>query len=308
MAMWFGSIATKRFSWLLGTSLCLVLVPRAAAADQSFESNGVAIHYSVEGKGEPVLLIHGFAANRSLQWGFPGIIKCLAQHYQVIAFDCRGHGLSGKPRIPSQYGLEMVGDAVRLLNHLGIKKAHVVGYSMGGFLALKLAVLHPDRVLTLITGGAGWSERTDGSFMDELASSLEKGKGISPLLIALTPPGRPKPTEDQLKFINEMFLAFNDGRALAALVRGRKGLELSEVDLNQIKAPILAIVGSLDPFKAGVDALKAHLPETRVLVIPGADHMNAFRKPEFLRGIEQFLAEHDRSAARNQNSVVGGTR
>jgi pimeloyl-ACP methyl ester carboxylesterase len=286
------SILSCLFVWLIGVIFLLGPAPWLWASDESFDSNGVAIHYSIEGKGEPVLLIHGFAANRPLQWGFPGITKALAQHYQVVAFDCRGHGLSGKPRDPDQYGTEMVEDAVRLLDRLRIKQAHIVGYSMGGFLALKLAVLHPDRVLTLVTGGAGWSAKTDHSFMDDLARSLELGKGISPLLIALTPPGRPKPTEDQLKFINNMFLAFNDARALAALVRSRKGLELNEEDLSKIKVPILAIVGSLDPFKAGVDALKTHVPQTQIIVIPRADHMNAFRKPEFIQGIEEFLSQH----------------
>jgi pimeloyl-ACP methyl ester carboxylesterase len=280
------------FKLCTGLSFLICLCGSLRAADLSFDSNGVAIHYSVEGKGEPILLIHGFAANRQLQWGFPGIIKELARQYQVIAYDCRGHGLSGKPRDPNQYGEEMVKDAVRLLDHLHIKKAHVVGYSMGGFLALKLAVGHADRILTLTTGGAGWSEMTDRSFMSDLAESLEKGRGISPLLIALTPPGRPKPTEEALKTINSMVLTFNDAKALAAVVRGRKGLELSEEDLKQIKVPILAIVGAQDPFKLGVDALKARLPEVRVLVISGADHMNAFLKPEFISGLEQFLAEH----------------
>jgi pimeloyl-ACP methyl ester carboxylesterase len=265
----------------------------------------VTIHYSIEGSGEPVLLIHGFAANRQFQWGFPGIIKRLARQYEVVAYDCRGHGLSGKPRASDQYGIEMVEDAVRLLDHLQISRAHVVGYSMGGFLALKLAALHPERVLTLTTGGAGWSEKTDRSFMDSLAESLEKGRGISPLLVALTPPGRRKPTEEQLKFINEMVLTFNDAKALAALVRGRKGLELSKQDLMQIKAPILAMVGALDPFKLGVDALKMNLPETKVLVISGADHMDAFRKPEFLQGLEQFLSEHHAKDERQAAGFVG---
>src|SRR5690349_10160902 len=109
----------------------LFLLPGVGRAEeQSFNSNGVRIHYYVEGKGEPVLLIHGFAVNAQLQWGLPGIIKDLAKDHRVITLDLRGHGKSDKPTEVKQYGTEMVEDVVRLLDHLKIKKAHVVGYSM----------------------------------------------------------------------------------------------------------------------------------------------------------------------------------
>ncbi|MFO0947208.1 MAG: alpha/beta fold hydrolase [Planctomycetota bacterium] len=81
---------------------------------------------------EPVLLIHGFSASILMQWGVPGILDRLASNHQVIAFDCRGHGKSDKPHDPSMYGANLAEDAIRLLDHLGVKKAHVVGYSMGG--------------------------------------------------------------------------------------------------------------------------------------------------------------------------------
>src|SRR5579883_1762190 len=105
-------------------------LPADTGASQSFDSNGVKIHYTVEGKGEPVLLIHGFAANADFNWRQPGVIKALAENYKVIALDNRGHGQSGKPHDIAKYGEEMAEDAVRLLDHLGIKKAHIVGYSM----------------------------------------------------------------------------------------------------------------------------------------------------------------------------------
>src|SRR5262245_29583001 len=114
---------------LLVVLLCLIPAD-LRAEDRFFESNGVRIRYTVQGKGEPVLLIHGFTANVERQWGLPGIIKRLAKDYQVSALDNRGHGKSGKPHDPKRYGAEMAEDAIRLLDHLKIKKAHVVGYSM----------------------------------------------------------------------------------------------------------------------------------------------------------------------------------
>jgi pimeloyl-ACP methyl ester carboxylesterase len=262
-----------------------------------FDSNGVRIHYTIEGKGEPVLLVHGFSVNSQFQWILPGIVKALAKDYEVICFDCRGHGLSGKPYDPAKYGLEMGEDAIRLLDHLGIRKAHLVGYSMGGFITLKLLALHPERFLTATTGGAGSSEQITSDFLEELAESLEAGKGISPLIKLLTPPGRPEPTAAQLRSINQMFNWFNDAKALAAAVRGMKGLTLSAKDLVSSKVPTLALVGDCDPFKKGVDELKAQVPDLQVVVIRDANHMDAFLKPEFTQSLKEFLAANHRNAS-----------
>jgi pimeloyl-ACP methyl ester carboxylesterase len=260
--------------------------------DSEFDSSGAKLHYAIAGQGEPVLLLHGFAVNSQVQWSFPGIIKALSHDYRVITLDARGHGRSDKPHDPSQYGKAMVEDAVRLLDHLNIRKAHIVGYSMGGFVALKLAATHPERVLTLTTGGAGWSERTDKAFLDLLAQSLEQGKGLGPLIRELTPAGKVKPTDAQLKAFNQVAATFVDFKALSALVRAHKELEISEDELRKIQEPTLAIVGENDPFKPGVEALRGRIPNLRIVVIPVADHMDAFRKPQFSAALKGFLDQH----------------
>jgi pimeloyl-ACP methyl ester carboxylesterase len=263
------------------------------AEDHSFDSNGVKIHYIVEGKGEPVLLIHGFTVSIDLNWGLPGVIKNLAKDYQVIALDNRGHGQSDKPHDPKKYGPEMVEDAVRLLDHLKIKQAHVVGYSMGGMITLKLVTTHPERVRTATLGGAGWSKpgERDRGFL-ELADSLEQGKGFGPLILRLTPKGQPKPTEEQIKATNERISAANDVKALAAVIRGFKELAVSEDKLKTINVPMLALIGANDPIKAAVDTLKERLPDLQVVVIDDADHMTAVGKGQFTKGLREFLAKH----------------
>src|SRR5262245_8695747 len=117
----------------LGSFLFLLpWVPVAALSeDRFFESNGVKIRYVVEGQGEAVLLIHGVSADLERNWGGPGVFGALSKNYRTIAYDNRGHGKSDKPYDPTKYGKEMVEDAARLLDHLDIKRAHVVGYSMG---------------------------------------------------------------------------------------------------------------------------------------------------------------------------------
>ncbi len=272
----------------------LVFVPIGRCAeDQFFDSNGVKIRYLVEGKGEPVLLIHGFTASVEGNWKSPRIVEELAKNYQVIALDNRGHGKSDKPHDAKQYGLEMVEDAVRLLDHLKIPKAHIVGYSMGAVITAKLLATHPDRFLTATLGGhGGLREGGDMSFYENMAQDLEQGKGIGLLIARLTPAGRPKPTEEQIKTINTMLLATNDAKALAAVARGFKELTVSSDKLQANQVPTLALIGELDPLKEAVDALKGKMSNLTIVVIKDSDHRSAFTKPEFIKTLKGFLADH----------------
>jgi len=129
----------------------------ADTGDSKFtDSHGVKIHYVVQGSGEPVVLIHGLDSSIRMNWGLPGIIHLLSSRYQVIALDLPGYGESDKPADPNAYGQAWVEDVIQLMDHVGCRKAHIIGYSMGGMIALKLIVLHPDRVLSGILGGMGY--------------------------------------------------------------------------------------------------------------------------------------------------------
>ena len=102
-----------------------------------FNSDGVEIAYEVEGGGKPVLLIHGFASSAQVNWRSTSWTKGLiAAGYQPISFDNRGHGASGKLYDPTAYSAPIMGEeGRRLLDHLKIEKAHVIGYSMGARIA-----------------------------------------------------------------------------------------------------------------------------------------------------------------------------
>lgn len=267
---------------------------RVKAKNGSFDSNGVKIQYVTAGEGEPVILVHGFTASAMMNWQQPGVFDALAKDYKVVALDNRGHGRSGKPHEKEKYGVEMVEDVVRLMDHLGIERAHIVGYSMGGFITGKLLATHPERLITATLGGAGWSRKDDAraELINELATSLEEGKGIAPLIRHLTPPGAPQPTEEQLAGMNQMILLMNDPLALAAVARGMGDLEMPEQALRDNKVPLLALIGDRDPLKDGVDAMEPVAANLKVVVIEGADHMSAFSRPEFIESLEAFLAEH----------------
>jgi pimeloyl-ACP methyl ester carboxylesterase len=113
----------------LGVFLFTLVPTIVSAQDKFFDSSGVQIRYIEQGTGEPVVLIHGYASSIERSWIEPGVLPNLARDHRVIAFDLRGHGKSGKPKDPKAYGTEMGQDAVRLMDHLKIQRAHIVGYS-----------------------------------------------------------------------------------------------------------------------------------------------------------------------------------
>ena len=125
------------------TSLLAILAGSPAEPEvRSFDSDGVKIAYRVDGGGPPVILIHGLTVDADLNWRTPGITEKLAKKFQVISMDVRGHGQSGKPHDRSAYGLQLVEDVARLMDHLHFDRAHIVGYSMGGEIAVKLVALY----------------------------------------------------------------------------------------------------------------------------------------------------------------------
>jgi pimeloyl-ACP methyl ester carboxylesterase len=280
----------KRALWRVLATV-VVAAGILAAADSSFDSAGVRISFTEEGSGEPVLLIHGYTVNAVRQWSDPGIIKGLVDRYRVIAFDNRGHGQSGKPHDPSAYGDQMAEDAIRLLDHLKIRKAHIVGYSMGGFLTVELLTTHPDRFLTATLGGAG-AKIGDGAIFNRIAESLEQGKGIGPLVVALTPPGEQTPPPEQIDAISKMILAGNDPLALAAVSRSLSAVQPSESKIRTNRVPALALIGESDPLRPGVDALDGVMPNLKIVVIPKANHITAPADPLFLKTLRAFLEEH----------------
>jgi len=285
-----GPIVTKHVLFILISFVSSI--PFLQAEDFFFDSAGVKIHYIVEGKGEPVLLIHGFGVDIQDQWVTTGIVKGLSDTFQVIAIDNRGHGKSDKPHDRSSYGMNMLEDPIRLLNHLKIRKAHVVGYSMGGRITMAIIANHPERLLTAVLGGAGWNPPgQDDANLAILADSLEQGKGIGPLVQALTPVGAKPPTPEEVEMVNKMFLSKNDPLALAAMLRNFVSVP-TEAQIRANKVPVLALVGELDPRKSDVDRLNGLMPNLKIVVIPKADHMTAPNSPEFIKNLKASLLEH----------------
>lgn len=281
---------------ILGIAIALLLAvaPAALAEDYTFDSDGVEIHYQIEGTGEPIVLIHGFTASTATNWIGPGIFKALAEDYRVIGIDMRGHGKSGKPHGKENYGVKMPKDVINLLDELGIAKAHIMGYSMGGFITTNIVCNYPDRVISAISGGAGWTRPgglvSEGS--NEIAEALENGQGLAPLFAALTPEGAPPMPQAQIDAMNSMLLATNDPLALAGVMRGMVELQVTESQLRANRVPTRAIIGEIDPLKATVDEMAEVMSALDVVVVEGADHMTAFGNPTFIKAAQEHLAAH----------------
>ncbi len=148
----------------------------AAPTAHTFETGGVKIRYYVEGQGEPVVLIHGLHSSASVNWMAVGVFAELAKDHQVIALDLPGHGQSDKPNDGKAYGVQLVKDIVVLLDHLQIKQAHFVGYSLGGMIAVKLLVMYPERALSGTIGGMGWLR--EGSPLQRVWEQMPGRKGM----------------------------------------------------------------------------------------------------------------------------------
>ncbi len=272
--------------------LFLSATSAAEVKDGFFDSEGVKIHYREWGTGTPVVLIHGFALNAS-RWEAAGVPeKLAAAGYRAVVIDCRGHGLSGKPHDPNAYGAEMGRDVIRLLDHLGIQKAHVVGYSMGGFVAGKARELHPERLLSFVIGGSGWYRAGDYAIAEltgpDIADGLEKTGDFKFMLRAFEANRVPPVPEEQIEARNARMMEGNDPKALAAVMRGFPTFAVPEESLRANTVPALAIIGSDDPIKPKTDRLKDVMSSLEVVVIDGADH-GALAHPSFVQQVVQFL-------------------
>lgn len=276
----------------LAVVLLIASLPSVALGqDKFFDSNGVRIRYIEQGSGEPVVLVHGFTSTIEKNWVTPGVFSQLAKNFRVIALDCRGHGKSDKPHDAKQYGLEMALDIVRLLDHLKIQKAHIVGYSMGAGITTKLLTMKPERFLTATLGGAGGlldPSELEIKLFDQLTADMEKGS-LRTMILGLTPQGQSRPTEEEIKQIEASVLAGQDIAALAANRRAFTGMAVTGAQVKAINVPTIAIIGTADPLLGGVDKLKKAMPKLKVVTIEGATHMSAFGRPEFIGALQEFL-------------------
>jgi len=276
----------------------LIFAWPASATEGAFDSNGVRIRYIDEGQGVPVLLLHGQNSSIEGSWTSAGIVANLAQDYRVIAFDLRGHGKSDRPHEPSAYGEQIYLDAIRLLDHLGIRKAHFVGYSLGGILSAKLLTTNPDRFIsaTMLASGPRLAYSDKEAAADQVEAD-ERARDCTSrsFYIKVSPPGTPEPTEqafEKMKADCRANVSF-DPLAIAAYLRTKSAQVVTEPQFAAVKVPMMSIGGDVDPImQLARDGQRAN-PALKVTWIEGATHSGPKRaqdRPEFIANLREFLA------------------
>lgn len=245
-----------------------------------FSHDGIELAYLDEGEGDPVLMIHGFASTKDVNWVYPGWVSALTRAgRRAIAIDNRGHGESQKLYDPALYHTSLMAeDARALLDHLGLPRADVMGYSMGARITSFLALKHPDRVRSAILGGLGIKLVSGVGLPEDIAVALE-----APSLADVT------------DLMGRTFRAFadqtkSDRRALAACIRGTRQT-LTKEDVGRIGVPMLIAVGTKDVVAGSPHELAALIPGARAIDIPGRDHMLAVGDKVFKAEVETFLSE-----------------
>src|SRR5450631_3003491 len=233
----------------------------------SFRNGEVEIAYLEEGAGAPIVLVHGFASNRQVNWVNPGWVETLTgAGRRVIALDNRGHGASSKLYEPSAYhSATMAEDVCALLDHLNIERADVMGYSMGARIAAFLTVNHPARARSVVLGGLG--------------IRLVKGVGLSSTIV------------DALEARSLADVRDPTGRSF------RSFAEQTKSDLKAlaacIRVPVLVAVGTEDKVAGSAQELAALIPGARALDIPDRDHMLAVGDKVFKAGVLDFLNQRN---------------
>ena len=243
-----------------------------------FHHGQVEIAFLDEGEGEPIVLVHGFASNKEVNWVATRWVTTLTRaRRRVIAPDMRGHGASTKLYDPAGYHTSIMADDVRaLLDHLGLGWADILGYSMGARIAAFLALADPERVRSAILGGLGV----------RLVESAGLPKNVA---VALEAPSVADVRDPKARVYREFAEETGSDRAaLAACIRGSRQ-SLSRAEAGRIGVPVLVAVGTKDEIAGSPHELAALIPDAQAVDIPRRDHMRAVGDRVFKQAVLAFL-------------------
>jgi pimeloyl-ACP methyl ester carboxylesterase len=232
----------------------------------------VPIYYELVGEGAPVIFLHG-AGSPSEGKNWVGFVERFIPEFMVINVNMRGYGKSGKPVSADDYGLALVEDINRLLAHLGLESAHIIGYSMGGYIGLKYATIYPEKVRSLTLVGAGLRSIEDFQRGEQFASGVVN-------------------SNHKTQFQKENLHLFT------ALRPAQRELLITEEEARALSVPILAVLGEADPAVTEARLLEEAYSQTRMVIVVGYNHNNIWDRDSaihallggFLRDMENNVA------------------
>jgi len=263
---------------------------------------GIELAIEVRGEGPALVCVHGFGGAKE---DFADHLEALAERWRVITVDLRGHGDSDAPSDPSSYSLDRLArDVEAVADAVGAERFRLLGHSMGGMVARRIVLDHPERVeaLVLMSTAAGPPVGIDPDLVDVGASlALADWVELTRMLDEVAPlktPAYQRVIDERDGFAD--FIAWKWSRVAppmwAALA---PQIAREPVDLDRLRAvtvPTLVIVGDLDAaFYDGSLALAEAVPGSRLAVIGDAGHHPQFEQPDaWLEAVTTFLADVDR--------------
>lgn len=255
----------------------------ATAPDRFLSVNGQRIRYRDIGRGEPVVLLHGRAG--TLEFWTSGLADSLAPEFRVIAVDQRGHGLSSKPESPDFYGPAMAHDVVALLDHLRLRRAHVIGFSLGAIVTAYIAANFSSRVTTVsLLAGPFYADsaataRATASWIAEMESGLGfqevfRQRGLSDSAAAAA---------------SARMLEVSTPAALVAMTRAMGNLMIDSARVRTLSVPVLVAVGTADDLLDNSRRYAAWWPGSRLIEVSGIGHGGIARQPAVVRAVRERL-------------------
>jgi pimeloyl-ACP methyl ester carboxylesterase len=265
-------------------------VTLATAPDQQLAAGGVTLRYRDAGTGDPIILIHGYSA---MLESMAGVAGALPDNYRKVALDLRGFGRSTKFADPSRFGGLMVDDVVRLMDHLRIERAHLIGHSMGALIAANLAARHPARVgtATLVAGPFYADEATFAKETSRWTADLETGAGLTNFLLWLFPAMKP----EMAAMANAGAMKANDLASLTAVMRSLPHLAIAGLPDNGART--LLVAGTGDPLFPLSTAFAKQSPGARMVEIAGADHVSVITNAAAVKAMNKVLQQSAGSSA-----------
>ncbi|MEY4634899.1 MAG: hypothetical protein RJA55_697 [Acidobacteriota bacterium] len=256
----------------------------ATAPDQQFTAEGVTLRYREAGAGDAVVLIHGYSA--ALE-SMLGIAKALPQTYRMVALDARGFGRSTKLAEPARFGQQMVDDVIRLMDHLKIPRAHVIGHSMGALIAANVAARYPDRVstATLVAGPLYADAATFSRESAQWVADLEGGTGLANFMQWLFPAMKP----EMAGMVNAQAMRGNDLGSLVGVMKSLPAMAVNGLPKGGNKA--LLVAGTGDPLHPLSVAFAKQSPGARLIEIPGGDHVGVITNAAAVTAMRAHLQQ-----------------
>ena len=262
--------------------------------------NGFDMYYEVTGSGKPILFIHEFASD-SRSW--EPQVRHFSRRYQCITYNARGYPPSGVVEDPSNYSLEIaVEDARCLLSALNIRTVAAVGLSMGSFTALRLALLHPDLVSSVLVAGCGYGSLPDSrdAFQKDCLALAEKFESLGSAAVAefyckgASRVGFREKDERGWAELREHVAALSP-KGAALTLRGiqakRPSLFEWEQELKAMRVPLLVLTGDFDDWTIEPSwYLKRIVPTAGLCVLPRTGHTVNLEEPAlFNQHLQNFL-------------------